>query len=261
MKQKKLLFLLLLSTTCCKVSPKGTIVILNGGSSSGKTILGQTLAQKLDNYVHLQGGSFMKGSFNYFYEHYTNEFQLVWKDLLRVLHTYFTDHQKSGCDDSDEPIYAHYKDTVTQALDKIRGPLKETLKHFHQKKIYGETKKIADSGTNVILEMILTYPDMLKYLVEELEGYNVIMIKVDCPLHELERREKKRGNRPIGFARKIFDVIHTYNGKDKCYDFAVDTHKDRLSVYTQQIIDFLASNPTCTAIEQNRQLIQDFNLP
>lgn len=56
-------------------------------------------------------------------------------------------------------------------------------------------------------------------IAECLRGFDVYLVKVSCPVEELERREEARGDRQIGFARMQLDWVHRHGE----YDDEVDT--------------------------------------
>ena len=59
----------------------------------------------------------------------------------------------------------------------------------------------------------------LSALVQRLSAFDVFYVGVHCPLEELERRERQRGDRRIGDARMDFQTVHTFSG----YDFEVNS--------------------------------------
>jgi chloramphenicol 3-O-phosphotransferase len=71
--------------------------------------------------------------------------------------------------------------------------------------------------------------------VKDLENYPVIFVKVDCQMNELERREKERGDRPIGTAKWQYNKLFPQNE----YDLIVDTHKDETDKCVFNIINFI----------------------
>ena len=52
-----------------------------------------------------------------------------------------------------------------------------------------------------------------------LSPYDVFFVGVHCPLPELERRERERGDRRIGDARADFERVHTFSR----YDFELES--------------------------------------
>ena len=80
-----------------------------------------------------------------------------------------------------------------------------------------------EAGNDLIVEHIMESAAWLLRLADMLAGHDVFFVGVHCPLEELERRERERGDRPIGDARRDFHRIHSY-----ClYDFEVDAMQDR----------------------------------
>lgn len=80
-----------------------------------------------------------------------------------------------------------------------------------------------DAGNDLIVEHIMESEAWLLRLADMLAGHDVFFVGVHCALEELERRERERGDRPIGDARRDFHRIHSY-----ClYDFEVDAMQDR----------------------------------
>lgn len=73
----------------------------------------------------------------------------------------------------------------------------------------------AGPGNNLVVEHIVETEDWMCRLLEILEGFDVFYVGVHCPLEELERRERQRGNRRPGEARADFEVVHTFG----VYDF------------------------------------------
>jgi chloramphenicol 3-O phosphotransferase len=71
-----------------------------------------------------------------------------------------------------------------------------------------------EAGNNLIVEHIIETNEWKDFLIEQFRDIDIFFIGVHCPLEELERREEKRGDRPIGGARKDFEIIHAFNRYD-----------------------------------------------
>jgi len=81
------------------------------------------------------------------------------------------------------------------------------------------------AGNDLVVEHIMESEAWLLRLADTLAGQDVFFVGVHCALEELERRERERGDRPIGDARRDFHRIHSY-----ClYDLEVDAMQDRES--------------------------------
>ena len=78
---------------------------------------------------------------------------------------------------------------------------------------------LAASGNNIIVEHIVETQEWKETLANLLAPLDVFFVGVQCPLAELERREKQRGDRRIGEARQDYETTHAF-----CqYDFEIDT--------------------------------------
>lgn len=60
---------------------------------------------------------------------------------------------------------------------------------------------LSDSGVNVIIDdVMLSRFHRLEECVSRFKGYPVLLVRVDCAIEELRRRERERGDRQIGQA-------------------------------------------------------------
>lgn len=75
-------------------------------------------------------------------------------------------------------------------------------------------KAYADAGNDLILEHILDTEGWLETLCDLFAHHDVFFVGVHCPLEILIARERERGNRPIGSAKKDYETIHA----GKIYD-------------------------------------------
>jgi len=78
---------------------------------------------------------------------------------------------------------------------------------------------LAAAGNNLIVEHIIETSQWMCCLVELLAPFDVFFVGVRCPLHELERRERERGDRRMGSAREDDATTHAFGE----YDHEVDT--------------------------------------
>ncbi|MBS4175078.1 AAA family ATPase [Bacillus sp. FJAT-49736] len=98
-------------------------------------------------------------------------------------------------------------------------------------------KLFSDLGLNVIVDtVILDIPEEKEWLpecVSLLHEYPVVFVGVHCPIHELERREKERGDRDIGQAKWQLERIHGH----KIYDIEINTFESSIEDCAFQIRD------------------------
>jgi chloramphenicol 3-O phosphotransferase len=80
------------------------------------------------------------------------------------------------------------------------------------------TVQFVKMGQNVVVDHVLT-PQATKYLLEDLGAHEVLFIKVECSLEELESREARRPERTLGLARSQLHSVH----KSCAYDYVVNT--------------------------------------
>lgn len=103
--------------------------------------------------------------------------------------------------------------------------------------LYRTVRLFIEDGKNVIIDHVMTNNE--KGVCEELfdcvkfmHGIHVMFLFVTCPLEELNRREKARGDRKIGNAESQFDKLLPA----KMYDFTVDTYADTTEKCAELII-------------------------
>ena len=97
-------------------------------------------------------------------------------------------------------------------------------------------------GQNVLFDHVLD-PQAWTYFLEDLTEFDVYLIKVDCPLPELQRRERLRGDRPIGLAASQWDSVH----KDRDYDYVVHTGDHSAAESAQSMLEWFAQSPRAGA--------------
>lgn len=139
-----------------------------------------------------------------------------------------------------EPFFHFSLDTFEDMAPKKH--LKQDFWATLRMSVSGMHKSIAafsESGLNVIVDhVILDIPEMEGWLdecVTHMHALPVLFVQVNCPLVELERREKERGDRDIGQAKSQLEQIY---GRE-IYDLEVNTYENSLEECAQQIIDNL----------------------
>ena len=73
---------------------------------------------------------------------------------------------------------------------------------------------LASAGNHLIVEHIVESQAWMDRLVRLLSGFDVFFVGLHCPLEELERRERVRGNRRAGEAKADFEVTHNFGAYD-----------------------------------------------
>lgn len=208
------------STDACS---KGTIIILNGASASGKSSIQRE---------------------------FTNASRDLW---LKVgIDNFFVGLLPEKFIMGPLPEDLMPEEVVMKGIPSTddRGPLFTLIVGpAGQKVIAGMHRAIAayaSQGNNVIVDYIAYENAWLKDLAQVLKNYNVYLVGVDIPLDVLEQREKARATSPVGHARSHYDTVHAYG----VYDIRVDTSKQSAAECAQAIKDFIASNPKPEAFKK-----------
>jgi chloramphenicol 3-O phosphotransferase len=97
----------------------------------------------------------------------------------------------------------------------------------------------SDLGKHVILDTVLLSVmknDPYRDLRETLAGYPVCFVRVVCPVQELARRERQRGDRDIGQAESQLPLLNPQDG----YDLVLDTHAHSGEECAREISEWIA---------------------
>lgn len=93
-------------------------------------------------------------------------------------------------------------------------------------------------GKNVIVDHVLIDRSWFEECIKLLHNTQTYFIGVHCPLEELERRERERGDRPIGLAKAQFEIVH----KHSRYDLEVNTNNNSITECADMIKEFIFTN-------------------
>jgi len=184
---------------------KGKIIFLNGAGSSGKSTLVRALQRKLP-----------------------------------------------------KPYFCIALDTFTDIispwfLGEFNGEKADNLERQSLSAMHNTIKLYSDLGYNVIVDHVMcTWKKsngedfrLLEECVELLHDYPLLFVKVECPLHELQRREIERGDRDIGSAEANFNMLYP---KDS-YDIIVNTFENSTEECADKIIEFASDSKNYNAFK------------
>jgi len=93
-------------------------------------------------------------------------------------------------------------------------------------------RALAETGHNVIVDIVFCGQKTYRELIEELVGLNINIVKIECPLDELERREIARGDRELGLAKSQYENIH----HGVVYDLTLNTFNNSTVLCAQKLI-------------------------
>ncbi len=105
---------------------------------------------------------------------------------------------------------------------------------------------IASVGNDVIMDYPLSEPWRLRDLLDVLDGYDVTLVDVRCDPDELERRERARGDRPLGLAGS--QLVFQHGDRD----ISVDTTRTTPDACAAAIADSLIGLGTRKAFDRLR---------
>jgi chloramphenicol 3-O phosphotransferase len=80
-------------------------------------------------------------------------------------------------------------------------------------------RALVDNGNAVIFDHVLHDEVMHQSCRSAFAGLDVLSVGVTCPVEILEQRERARGDRVLGRARGLAEVVHSFMS----YDVTVDT--------------------------------------
>ncbi|MGW2707263.1 phosphotransferase-like protein [Streptomyces sp. NPDC001340] len=127
------------------------------------------------------------------------------------------------------------------ADEDLQAEIDRTAKGFHR-----AVAGMAAAGNNVVVDHPLSRRWRLLDLLDLLVPEDTVLIGVHCPLPELERRERERGNRQMGLAAMQYGQVHSHG----VHDLDVDTSLLSPEECALRIRDFLPDRPRPTAFER-----------
>lgn len=188
----KILFYLLIFMSTENFASK--IILLNGTSSAGKTTIAKNLQELLGDSVLFHTGV----------DHF-------WKMVPREFYDGF------GTKSHETWLFSPSVDDQNNAVVHVTvGPLGKKFGYTMAQFI----KCLADCGHDVVVDEVLLHDESFHYYAQALKDHTVYFVGVMCDMHELERREVQRGDRLVGIARGLREVVHKYK---EYYDIIVDT--------------------------------------
>lgn len=100
-------------------------------------------------------------------------------------------------------------------------------------KICDKSIEMLQSNQGIIIDHVITSERIFKQLIESLKLYNICLVHVTCPLHELKKREEERKNRYLGSAEASSEYLFPKEG----YALTVDTFVSSAKECALQIIN------------------------
>jgi chloramphenicol 3-O phosphotransferase len=98
-------------------------------------------------------------------------------------------------------------------------------------------RALVDGGNAVIFDDVLHDRQMHESRERAFAGLDVFNVGVVCAIEKLEERERSRGDRVLGRARGLVDVVHGF----RAYDVVVDTGASDADACLGEILSSLAA--------------------
>lgn len=127
--------------------------------------------------------------------------------------------------------------------EELGEALRRTRMGFHR-----SIAAMAAAGNDVVVDHVLSEPWRLRDCLELLPAEDVLFVGVHCPLEELVRRERARGDRPQGLAAYQHALVHRHGD----YDLECDTSTANPRACAELIREFLPNRPHPTAFTRLR---------
>jgi len=84
---------------------------------------------------------------------------------------------------------------------------------------FGSVRAFADAGVDVLTDIVVEDREGLRLIETTLAGLDVFWVGLHAPVEELERRERDRGDRGSGDARRDLETVHSF----RSYDLDLDS--------------------------------------
>ena len=207
--------------------PKGTIIFLNGTSSSGKTTLARALQDLLPApYLHIALDQFRDGM----------------PARFRGLNSPSGTPGAMGLN-------------VVPVVDEQHSYTDIQFGCMGKQMLEGMRRAVAcmaQQGNNVIIDDIILVDEFLQDYLTALDSFKVIFVGVRCPIEVINERERQRPGRFPGTAVGHFHSAHAHG----IYDIEVDTSIMSPDSCAQTIARFITEGKepqAFTQLRRNRQ--------
>ena len=196
-------------------SKTGTVIFLNGTSSSGKTTLALALQELMSEPLQHIGLDQFRDGMPARYRGLNSPIGTTGQLGLNVV-----------------PVQVESGEVFTEVRFGEDG----------QRLLRGMRRAIATmaaEGINIVIDDIIMSPDFLKDYLDVMFASHLYFVGVKCPLAVIASRESKRPGRFPGTAESHFDICHAHG----LYDVEVDTSAFPPEKCAQQVLDRIAAGP------------------
>lgn len=195
--------------------PVGTVLVLNGTSSSGKSCLGGAL-------------------------------QEAWRGPLLDAgldrHLWSLPRRYRGAEWPQ--VFRYELDDDGKIASVVTGPVGRLLLEAMHRAVAASAKQ----GLDVLVDHVLLEHGIAVDLAETLVEVPAAFIGVRCPVDVLNQREVDRADRTVGQAAAQHRLVHAHGG----YDLEVDTSILSPEQAAHTVLAWLADGPEFTALDRLR---------
>lgn len=199
----------------------GTILYLNGTSSAGKSSLASALQEVLEEPYLALG------------------IDTLFAALTRRYNGYGRAHELSPHAERGVRWLLDGEGRVTEIAFGDYG--RRMVRGFH-----ALVAALAMEGNNLIVDDVLFEAPMVAHCAATLAGHRAYLMRVRCPLEEVQRREQARGNRLPGLRRLLFERAELCSA----YDFEVDTSQGSPAECAAKVKLYLEMQPIPAAFRR-----------
>lgn len=204
----------------------GTVLFVNGASSSGKTSLCRTLQALWPRPLALVGVD-------------------VLITMLHPTYTGFGERAEEGYP------FGFEKDADGRRLTVARtGPAGRILNRRMAAFVAG----CASDGLDVVVDHVVLEPEDFEDFAAVLDPASSWLLGVRCDLDVLELREKARGDRAPNLAREQAERVHAGPWR---YDLTLDSTHAAPHVLARQVLELTRGSPSALAALRTRVRLAD----
>ncbi len=206
---------------------EGNIILLNGTSSSGKTLISKALQEIMDDcYIHTG------------LDHYLERLPADPKV-----------HRPCSAENPPEPEGWLWLFGEDKCVTEIRiGPMGFRL----LKGMYQAFAALASEGNHLIVDDVIFNRQVLREAVYTLSPFNVLFVGVRCPFEVALQRERARPDRTQGLVKAHYELVHAHG----IYDLEVDTSRMSPMDCALQIKQRLEDGAPPTAFRQLKRMME-----
>ncbi len=194
------------------------VILLNGTSSAGKTSIAKKLQEQFNEPLLYLG-----------YDHFV---------------TILPDKFLGDSVNSQEGVQYVYKGEKKVSIKY--GPIGKRISKIARQSM----KNYVDAGFSIVIDEVLFDNDVLKDYLRLFKRNKVYFVSIKPSLITAEGREKERGDRKLGLARGLYEIVYD----NKVYDFEIDSSNMTPTDIAQMILAWIQKHPIPHAFAYNRSL-------